>query len=95
LGTFDGIAAVRGVFEDWISSYEEFEVVAEEIVDLGNGVTYAILRQRGRLVGSSGEVRLRFASVGHTVDGLFVRVTNRPDIDQARADAKRLADEGG
>jgi hypothetical protein len=34
------------LFEDWISSYEEFEVVAEEIVDLGNRVTYAILRQR-------------------------------------------------
>jgi ketosteroid isomerase-like protein len=95
LGTFEGIAAVRGFFEDWISSYEEFEMVAEEIVDLGNGVTYAILRQRGRPVGSSGEVRLRFASVGFSVNGLYVRVKAYPDIDEARAAAERLAEERG
>jgi ketosteroid isomerase-like protein len=95
LGTFEGTAAVRGYFEDWISSYEEFEVVAEEIVDLGNGVTFAILRQRGCPVGSSGEVRLRFASVGLAVNGLFVRVTNHADIDEARAGAERLAEERG
>ena len=95
LGTFEGRTAVRGFFEDWISSYEEFEMVAEEIVDLGNGVTYAILRQRGRPVGSSGEVRLRFASVGFSVNGLYVRVKAYPDIDEARAAAERLAEERG
>jgi ketosteroid isomerase-like protein len=95
LGTFEGRAAVRRFFEDWISSYEEFEVVAEEIVDLGNGVTYAILSQRGRPVGSSGEVRLRYASVGLSVNGLAVQVTNYLDIDKARAVAERLAQERG
>jgi ketosteroid isomerase-like protein len=95
LGTFEGRAAIRGYFEDWLSFYEEFEVVAEEIVDLGNGVTYAILSQRGRPVGSSGEVRLRFASVGLSVNGLAVQVTNYLDIDKARADAERLAVDRG
>jgi ketosteroid isomerase-like protein len=95
LGTFEGRAAIRGFFEDFVSSYEEFEVVAEEIVDLGNGVTYAILSQRGRPVGSSGEVRLRYASVGLSVNGLAVRVTNYLDIDKARAAAERLAEERG
>jgi ketosteroid isomerase-like protein len=93
LGTFEGRGAVRGFFEDWISSYEEFEVVAGEIVGLGNGVTYAILRQEGRPAGSSGEVRFRFASVGRWVNGLAVRVRNYVDLDQARAAAQRLAEE--
>jgi ketosteroid isomerase-like protein len=95
LGTFEGRAAVRGFFEDWLSSYEEFEVVAEEIVDLGNGVTHAILRQGGRPIGSSGEVRVRFASVGLWVNGLVVQVTNYTDLHKARAAAERLAQERG
>jgi ketosteroid isomerase-like protein len=93
LGTFEGRAAIRGFFEDWVSSYEEFEVMAEEIVPLGNGVTYAILSQRGRPVDSSGEVRLRYASVGLSVNGLAVQVTNYLDLDKARAAAERLAQE--
>jgi ketosteroid isomerase-like protein len=93
LGTFEGRAAVRGYFEDWLSSYEEFEVVAEEIVDLGSEVTYAVLSQRGRPVGSSGEVRLRYASVILSVNGLAVQVTNYLDLDEARAAAERLAEE--
>jgi ketosteroid isomerase-like protein len=95
LGTFEGRSAVRGFFEDWLSPYEEFEVVAEEIVDLGNGVTYSIVRQKGRLVGSSGEVQFRFASVGLSVNGLAVRVANYADLDEARSAAERLAEERG
>jgi ketosteroid isomerase-like protein len=95
LGTFEGRAAVRGYFEDWLSSYDEFEVVAEEVVDLGNGVSYAILRQTGHPVASTSEVQFRFASVSLSVNGLFVRVTNYPDLDEARAAAERLAEERG
>jgi ketosteroid isomerase-like protein len=94
-GIYTGVPAVRGFFEDWVSSYEEFEVVAEQTVDLGNGVGYAILGQRGRPVGSSGEVRRRFASVGLSVNGLWVRFTTCTDIHEARAAAKRLAQERG
>jgi hypothetical protein len=53
-----------------------------------------ILRQRGRPVGSGGEVRRRFASVGLSVNGLWVRVTTYTDIDEARAAAERLAELG-
>jgi hypothetical protein len=80
-------------FEDWVCLYEEFEVVAEDMVDLGNGVTYAVLCQRGCPVGSSGEVRFRFGSVGLWVDGLSAQVTNYADLDQARAAGERLAKE--
>ena len=51
---FEGVAAIRGFFEDWFGAYEEFEIEAEEILDLGNGVVFAVTRQKGRPVGSSG-----------------------------------------
>ncbi len=56
MGTFEGHEAIRGFMEDWLGAYEEYAMEAEEIVDLGSGVTFAVLLQRGRLVGSSGEV---------------------------------------
>jgi hypothetical protein len=37
--TFEGRATICGFFEDWVGAYEEFEIEAEEILDLGNGVT--------------------------------------------------------
>ncbi|HME04515.1 MAG TPA: hypothetical protein VKG38_15955 [Solirubrobacteraceae bacterium] len=36
---------------------DEFEIDAEEIVDLGNGVTLGVLTMDGRPVGSTGHVR--------------------------------------
>jgi hypothetical protein len=75
--------------------YEEYAMEAEEIVDLGNGVSFAVLRQKGRLAGSSGEVRLRYASVGVWTNGLMTRLTNYRDIEEARAAAEQLAEERG
>src|SRR6478736_6918747 len=68
MGTFEGIEAIRGFFENWIGAYEKSVMEAQEIVDLGNGVTFAVLLQKGRLVGSRGEVQLRHASVGEWAD---------------------------
>jgi ketosteroid isomerase-like protein len=64
MGTFEGQAAARGFLEDWFASYEEYELEAEEIFDLGNGVGFRVLIQKGRPVDSSGEVQLRYAAVG-------------------------------
>ena len=93
MGTFEGLAAIRGFFEDWLGAYEEYAMEAGEIVDLGNGVTFAVLLQKGRLVGSSGEVQLRYASAGVWANGLLTRLTSHGDIDEARAAAERLAEE--
>jgi limonene-1,2-epoxide hydrolase len=93
VGTFNGAAAIRGFLEDWIAAYEEFEIDAEEIADLGNGVTYAVLLQRGRPIGGRGDVHLRAGTVGVWDDGLLERVTNYPDVGEARAAAERLAEE--
>src|SRR5208337_1549747 len=59
VGTFEGTAAIRGLFEDMLSPYEEFHGEIEGIVDLGNGVIFGVITANGRPVGSSGEVRLR------------------------------------
>jgi ketosteroid isomerase-like protein len=97
LGVYRGTAAVRGFFEDWIGSYEAFDVELEECRDLGNGVIFNVVAQRGSLAGSSGEVTTRYASITVWEDALIVNVTNYPDIDQAqaRAAAERLAAERG
>ena len=93
--TFEGVAAIRGFWEDWYASYEELEIEPEEILDLGNGVTLAPVIQRARLVGSSGEVRDRNAVVAVWTDGMIVRVTIYRDSAEARAAAEQLAESRG
>jgi ketosteroid isomerase-like protein len=95
--TFEGRAAIRGFFEDWLGTFEEFEAEPEEILDLGNGVVFAVLRQDARLVGSMGDVRLRevWAYTFVCVGGLIARGTSSTDLDEARAYAERLAQERG
>jgi ketosteroid isomerase-like protein len=56
LGTsFEDVAAIRGFLEDWLGAYEEHEMQPEEIVDLGNGVVFAVTRLTARPVGSVGK----------------------------------------
>ena len=95
MGVFEGQTAVRGFFEDWRSSYSDMEWKAEEIRDLGNELTFAVILQKAHVVGSSGSVQLRYASVAEWIDGLIVRNTTYTDIDEARAAAERLAQERG
>ena len=95
MGTFEGHAAIRGFMEDWLGAYEEYAMEAEEIVDLGSGVTFAVLLQRGRLVGSSGEVHLIYGATGVWGNGVMMRSTNYGDIEEARAAGERLARERG
>ena len=95
MGVFEGQAAVRGFFEDWRSSYSGIEWTAEEVRDLGNEVTFAVIVQRAHVLGSSGSVQLRYAAVAEWIDGLIVRNTTYTDIDVGRAAAERLAESRG
>jgi ketosteroid isomerase-like protein len=98
LGTsFEGMAAIRGFLEDWLGAYEEFEMEPEEILDLGNGVVFAVTRLTGRPVGSPGSALMRRRPlVFRWVEGLVARVTApSSDIDEARAAAGRLAESRG
>jgi len=93
MGVYEGPAAIRRLFEDWIGAYEEFEIELEEIFDLGSGIIHVVLRQSCRPFGSTDHRRLRAAWVYEWADGMVVRVTAYPDIDEARAVAERLAAE--
>jgi ketosteroid isomerase-like protein len=95
LGTFQGHVAIRGFWEDWYASYEDFEIEPDQELDLGNGVGFTVVIQTARPVGSSGAVRLRYALVSVWVEGMIVRLTNYGDIDEGRAAAERLAEERG
>jgi len=92
LGRFQGHAAIRGLFEEWWGTYEQSEFALEEMRDLGEGVAFCTFVMRGRLPGATGWVKLRYASAEKWRDGLVERITNYPDIDQARAAAERLAE---
>jgi hypothetical protein len=92
-GIYEGWAAIRGLLEDWIGAYEDYDLEAEEIRDLGAGVTLGVNAQRGRLPGSTGWVQTRIADVVTWAGGLIERQTAYADIDAARAAAERLAEE--
>jgi len=95
LGTREGLTAIREHIEAWIGSYEEFDWVPEEQLDVGNGVRFGVSIQKGRPVGSTSHVHQRFATVAVWVEGLVERFTTYPDIDAARAAAERLAQDRG
>ena len=95
VGTFEGAAAIRGYYEDLASSFDDAHVETEEIIDLGNGVTFVVNLITGHPVGSSGEVEIRYGSVASWTEAVLERFTSYMDIDQARADAERLAQERG
>ncbi len=95
MGVFEGHGAIRGFFEDWRSSYSGIDWTAEEIRDLGNEVTFAVILQKASVVGSTAPTQLRYAAVTEWSDGLIVHNTTYTDIDEARAAAERLAGERG
>ena len=95
IGRFDGVAAFRAFLEDWLAAYDEVKLDAEEVLDLGNGVAFAILHQNARLIGGEGYIQQRDGWAFLWEHGLIVQVTVYPesDIDKARAAAERLAEE--
>ena len=95
LGTYEGPAAARRFFEEWTGSYEKYRIEPLEILDFGNGVVFARVRQSGRPAGSSGDVSLLYAAVVRWKEGVVARLTNYTDINEARAAAERLAAERG
>ena len=94
-GAFEGREAILGLLESWIAPYEDYELVLEEFRDLGNGVMLADVLWRGRPTGSSVFVEARQAFVSIVRDGVVERGASNTDRDQARAAAKRLAQERG
>ncbi len=93
LGTFEGLTAVRGFWEDYYRSFEDLRFELEEALDFGNGVIFAIVRQDARPAGSDARVRTREAWISVWDGGVFVRGSSYSDPDEGRAAAERVAQE--
>lgn len=91
LGAKSGLDAIRQFLEDWFGSLDEYEVEVREIHDLGGGIIWAQVLQTARRAGSRGLLRMHSAPVFLWVDGTISQVTLYRDVEQARADARRLA----
>jgi ketosteroid isomerase-like protein len=90
--TFEGPAAIRDFAEDFVGSFEHYEIELNEVIDLGNGVCFGVYLQQGRPIGSTGLVQMRTAIILLLVEGMVVRHMMDTDIDRARAAAERLAE---
>jgi len=95
IGVFEGHDAIRGLFGDWLSAFDDFEQELVEFRELDDDVTLLVARQHARLAGSTGFVDLRYAAVVTWAGSLAERVTMYTDSDNARAAAERLAEERG
>jgi len=98
LGAYlEGVTAIRSFLEEWIASFEDYEYNQEESRDLGNGVSFAVATFSGRPARSSrgGRMQERRSYTVTWTDGMIERVVGRADIDEARADGQRLAEERG
>ncbi len=93
-GLYEGRAAIRGFLDDWFGSFAELRMEVEEfVVVFDEGVVLAVVSQEGRPVGADGQVHQREGwAICWSADGLLVRLTTHPDIDEARAAAERLAE---
>ena len=92
---FEGRAAIRSYLEEFISAFEQLEAKPDEILDLGHGVVFVANRFTARPRGSDAELLMLVGQVYEWEEGMIVRVTFDTDIDAARADAQRLAEERG
>jgi ketosteroid isomerase-like protein len=93
----EGVAAIRGVFEDLASPFEQLEVEVEELLDLGGGVGFSVIVVIGRPVASGGRVQQRNAFWAIWTEDKITRLKMYmyTDVDEARAAAERLAEERG
>ena len=88
--------AIRGFLQDWPGAYAAYEMEPEEILHLGNGVVFAVLRLTGRPAGGDNTLVRQRPMVLPWRDDLVTRVSAPSSgIDEARAAAEWVAEERG
>ncbi|HME05084.1 MAG TPA: nuclear transport factor 2 family protein [Solirubrobacteraceae bacterium] len=95
LGTFEGVAAIRGWVEDWFGVWADLHLDVQEMLDLGHGVVLSRVREDGRLADGGGHVEQQRGWVVLAGQGKIARIAIYLGIDEARAAAERLAQERG
>ncbi len=86
----EGRGAIRAFIEDWNAVFDDYVLGLEEFYDLGGGVTFVLMSQRGRPRAGGGFVEEPYAAVVLWEDGLIARVAVYPRLDDARAAAEQL-----
>ena len=86
----EGVAAFREFFDDWIGSYSDWFLEAEEVHALSDEVVVARMRQGGRPHGSDQTVELRYASVAVWRDRRCESTVNYPTLEEALAAAQDM-----
>ena len=83
VGEMHGPVAVRRYIQDWIDTFDDSSVVAEELRDVGDDRVLAIQRVNGRAKLSGVETEIRYAVVYTLRDGKVVRGREYLSLDQA------------
>src|SRR5215207_5890139 len=73
VGEIRGPAALRAYYQDWIDTFDDIAVVAEELRDAGDGRVVATQHVTGRAKASGVETELRYAVVYTVREGQIVR----------------------
>jgi ketosteroid isomerase-like protein len=91
MGQYDGPAAIRAFISGWWDAFDELALEPEDILDLGHGIVFSVVGQKGRPASSTGRLQRREAYVVDWAEDMIRRVTVYTDIDEGRAAAGRLA----
>jgi ketosteroid isomerase-like protein len=83
VGEMDGPVAVRRYMQDWIDTFDDFNVVVEELRDVGDGRVLSIQRLKGGAKLSGIETDLRYAQVSTVRDGKVVRAREYLRVEDA------------
>jgi ketosteroid isomerase-like protein len=94
LGRYEGRAAFREFYEDWISSYEDWFMEPVQIEEFTSDVAVVALRQGGRMRNSEQSVELRFAQLVVWDDTRIKKTVNYSDLEEARVAATEMVAAG-
>jgi ketosteroid isomerase-like protein len=83
VGEMHGRVAVRRYVQDWLDTFDDSSVVAEELRDVGDDRVLAIQRAKGRAKLSGVEIDLRYAVVYTLRAGKVVRAREYLSVDDA------------
>lgn len=95
LGSHEAPTSLRRFLQDWIGSFDVYELALEEVQDLGNGIVFAVFFHAADLQGGGGSLRVRSSAVLDWRAGQLVGLTSYRDMEEARAAAELLARERG
>ncbi len=93
VGVFEGRDAICGFLADYFGSFDDLTYGPEEFLDLGRGITFAVVRQDARPAGVTGWVATREGWVGEWVGAMVMHGSTHADVEGSRAAAERLAEE--